>query len=443
MSLSFFEHTKEKLDVIKNYYEKWALIVSSQKCYIIECNAGMGYVKINGMDQKILGSSLIAIDLFNEIDKEKLKLFLIEKDKEIFNNLKNNILEYIKKRDLSINFGTEIELYNSDWADVIENIISQTQDGIKLFFLDPFAIQSLPWKKLLVLIEKGRSLFGYKETGIEILINWAWHTVRRKIGRYFAYKMDNSKSKGLEGELKILKKYFGPFDWKKIVDKYPLNLFQIKTKESRNQIEKLIEELVISYALNVSNYFKYVKIHSVYTRKKNRKTNILERGSLKYFLIFASNYQGSLDIIDETFKIYRDKRIFANDQETLTKFFNESNPSTDNLIPFKDRIKSLEKDIGEIYSINKKIIKFLYYRKNYDYGCYEFALFKKFKIDNDHYSINFLLKNEIISVRKRMAKTGHVGNYYYIVHPKLIDRNEYLFLDDKTYLIEKGKLIEF
>ncbi len=443
MSISFKEHTKEKLESLVNYYEEWSFIVSSQKCYIIDCNAGTGYVNIKDKNQTIFGSALIAINLFKKSYNNKLKIILIEKDIGNFNTLKKNISECILDNNLNVKIDSDIIFYNDDWANIIDDVISSTQDGIRLFFLDPFAIKSLPFHKLNSLIKHGQSFFGYKETGIEVLINWAWHTIRRKIGKYYAYKTDPLKIKGIESELEILDNFFGSVNWKEIVNKYPPNIFKAN---SRAQIELLRDELILAYVVTICKQFKYVKIHSVYARKKEKKINLVGRGTLKYFLIFASNYQGALDIIDKKFREYRDKIIFEDDQETLLKYFSNSDHKKDDelKISLEDRIRSIELELNDkLYSINKKIIKYLYYRKNYDYGCYDFALFKKFEIDPEHYSIKYLIEKGILNFRKRKDRSNQLRGYYYLSHPKLVDRKDYLFFDNKRYIFKDEKLIEF
>lgn len=61
----------------------------------------------------------------------------------------------------------------------------------------------------------------------------------------------------------------------------------------------------------------------MHSRKKDKDEYLKKRGKLKYFLIFASNYQPALDIIDAKFKEYRDKKFYTKlpkTQKTLTEF---------------------------------------------------------------------------------------------------------------------------
>ncbi len=109
-------------------------------------------------------------------------------------------------------------------------------------------------------------------------------------------------------------------------------------------------------------------------------------------------------------------------------------------------MKKLNEEAGiRIYSdaLSENIIKFLYERKNYDYGCYNFALFKKFEIDPNNPTLLFLLNKKIIGIRKKIAKSGTINWYYYLTHPVLVDRGEYLFFNDKVFKYKNNKFHEF
>ena len=231
-------------------------------------------------------------------------------------------------------------------------------------------------------------------------------------------------------------------------DKFPL--LPIKDKMTE-KIKNLRDELVLAYAIKFLDYFKYVKIHPVFERIKTKSKNIMKRGTVKYFIIFASNYYEALDIIDEKFKEYRDMKLFSIGplvQKSLSEYFSsdpeKTTPNEEEILDIQERIYLLEKELDiELFKVNKDIIEFLYERKNYDYGCYDFALHNEFKISLNHYSINYLINYGIIKTRIRIARSGYTGNYYYLVHPQLVDRREYLFFENKIYSFENGEPIEF
>jgi len=447
-NLIFAEHTKEKLESLKYYYNLWFYIVKGQKCYIIDCNAGTGYNTIKNQTKKLLGSPLLALELFKDDKKRNLTLYLVEKEQDNYEALRNNCIKYIKENDLPIISDKEILIYNLDWSSIIEDIIDNTLDGIRLFFLDPYAIKSLPWSKLLLLIKKGVSEYGYRESGIEILVNWAWHTIRRKLGKYYSYKNHKSMTKDLSAlkEIQILDDFFGPVDWKKIVDEFPNNIFKAKKDD---KIEELRDKLIIAYVKEFFKYFKYVKIHSVFSRKKTKQDHIRVRGKVKYFLIFASNYQPALKIIERPFEKYRNKMIFSTlpkSQTSLDDFASNTNEKfklkKKTKITIEDKINNLEQKLEkDLFDKSKEIIRFLYDRKHYDFGCFDFALLNEFGIKENQY-IPFLIENEIINIRQKKSRKGSILDYYYLCHPILVDRNDYLFLDDKKYLIQNGDYIK-
>lgn len=437
-NIKFPAHTQEKLDEINYYYKTWFKIVKNQKAYIVDAFAGTGYVEIGGNKKIIAGSALIAVDLFKKDDKNNLNLVFTNINIMECDKLKKNVSEYLLRNKISKDIISRIQIIEGDWSDSICNLNLSTQDGISLFLLDPYGIDSLPWSKVENLIKRGKSEFGHKESGFEVLINWAWHTIRRQIGKYFTE--ENFERKSLDN-------FFNPVAWRKIVDKYPKNIFKDNLDD---KVEELRKELLLAYIRNFFNYFKYVKIHDVFRRKKSKDIHYQERGKIVYSLIFASNYYDALDIIDIKFKQYRDTKIYSSlprGQKDLSEFIQlKSKKQTikkSEIINIDKKIKNLEEELGDnLFSKSKEIIKFLYRRKNYDYGCFDFVLFNKFKINKSSY-IPYFLKKNIIQVRNKKSKSGLVGKYYYLSHPRLIDRGEYLFFNDKRYFFTEGRFKEF
>ncbi len=452
--LQFPEHTEEKLESLKFYYNIWFDIVKRQKTYVIDTFAGTGYSIIRELNKKNLGSALLAIDLFKKDKFDNLKIILFEIDENKCNLLENNVADYISNTNIKAKIGETVIIHNCDWSTKLKDILNSTDDGIRLFCLDAENIKSLPWKTFLPLLQRGKSVFGYKESGIEILQNWAWHTIRRKLGKYFKYKIYKELNpdfvdKRTESDLKNLEKFFGPIDWRKIADKYPNNIFLVKNAD---MITKLRDELIIEYALRFFEYFKYVRIHTVYTRKITKNKGVKERGKVKYFLIFATNYREAAEkIIDVKFKEYRKKKVYIKlpeKQKSLFDFIKNNTeyekPQKIKSIKFPREMKNLERELGtELFKKTKQIISFLYRHKNQDYGCFDFVLFNEFDIDKHDSSIKFLINSKIIGIRDREAKSRkYLGLYYYLIHPSLVDRQEYLFYDDKVYVNENGKLNE-
>ncbi len=437
-NIKLYAHTQEKLDAINYYYKTWFKIVKSQKAYIIDAFAGTGYVEIENNDKKVYGSALIAVDLLKKDTNNNLNLLFTNINKTECEILGKNVIECISKKEFGKECSSRVQIIEGDWYDSFSRISMSIQDGISLFLLDPYGIDSMPWNKVEYLIKRGKSEFGYKESGFEVLINWAWHAIRRQIGKYFNEE---------DYERTSLDNFFSPLDWRNIVGKYPKNIFRDNLDI---EIEKLRERLLFAYVRSFFKYFKYVKIHDVYRRKKSKENYYKERGKVVYCLIFASNYSDALDIIDVKFKQYRDTKIYftlPKGQETLSKFvpMREEKDVKENVekININIKIKKVEEDLGDkLYSKSKEIIKFLYKRKNYDYGCIDFALLKEFNINEGTY-LPYLLRNNIIKFRSRRSKKGNVGKFYYISHPRLVDRSEYLFFNDNRYIFEEEEFKKF
>lgn len=437
-NIKFPVHTQEKLDEINYYYKTWFKIVKNQMAYIVDAFAGTGYVEIEGDDKLLPGSALLAVDLFKKDDNSNLNLVFININKKECDILRTNVSECIFKNKISREAISRIQIIEGDWSGSIRNLNLSTQGGISLFLLDPYGIDSMPWIKVENLLKRGKSEFDYKESGFEILINWAWHAIRRQIGNY--YTEENFERKSLDN-------FFNPVDWRKIVDKYPKNIFKANMDD---KVEELRKELLYTYIRNFFNYFKYVKIHDVYRRKKSKEIHYQERGKVVYSLIFASNYYDALDIIDVKFKQYRETQVYSTlpqGQKTLSEFIptkqNKKTKESVERINIDAKIKKLEEDLGDkLYIKSKEIIKFLYGRKSYDYSCVDFALYDEFNIDEDTY-IPYLLRNNIIKVRYRRSRKGIVGKYYYLSHSRLVDRGEYLFFNDKRYIFQEGQFKEF
>ena len=144
-ALKFQDHTQEKLDEINYYYKIWFKIVKRQKTYIIDTHAGTGYNIIKGT--KVKGSALLAIDLFKDDDNNNLTIYLINIDSGEYSRLTQNISEYISENNIGANIGQQIIIINKDWSEVIDEILAQTEDGIRFILLDPYAIKTFSWNK--------------------------------------------------------------------------------------------------------------------------------------------------------------------------------------------------------------------------------------------------------------------------------------------------------
>ncbi len=437
--LKFKEHTKEKLEEINYYYKIWFKIVKRQKSYIIDAYAGTGYDYIGS--EKVLGSALLAVDLFKADILKNLKIILIQINTDEYDLLERNVSDFIEKNNLNISLNKDIKIHKEDWALIIDKIIDNTKDGISLFLLDPYGNKSIPWNKLKVLVSQGKNEFGYKESGIELLINWSWHAIRRLIGKYFKDRLNHTKEE--RKELENLDNFFGSIKWKQIVNKYDPIIFDTRNDK---QIRKLGDELVLEYVKPFYEFFRYICIHPIYARVKIKEKWFKKRGKIVYYLIFTSNYIDAPKIIGNKFKEYINKKYYLpKNQGDLSKFLGKTTliKSSTKRITINDKIKNLQNELKAKLSNNSiAILKFLYRRRSQDYGCFDFALYKEFNIDEFDSELNFLLNNNILKERERRFKSGGVGKYYYLFHRKLVNRNDYLYFNEKIFLFKNGKYIE-
>ncbi len=438
--LKFPLHTQEKLEIIEYYYKIWFKIVNKrQKAYIIDTHAGTGYNEIYGSSEKRPGSAILAVNLFKEKGKHEFKIFLNQKNKEQFNLLEKNIKDHIQEQNIAAKVHEDIFFFQDDWKDVINEIFDKTRDGIRFCFIDPTGIKTVPWNEVEKVLKEGKDEFNNKESGFEVLINWAWHKIVRDLGIYYKAKAAG-KLNDVGPLLVNLNNFFGPASWREIAIKYPNNIF-INNQE--DLIENLSNDLLMEYSKNIFNYFNYISIHPIHYRKKSGTPNVKYKGKVKYFLFFATNYREAYEIIDYKFNESRGVEIFREGLDTQPSILNWCKEEDDNKpiiqqekpLTIDKKIELLENELNiELYENNKLIIKHLYRRKNYDYGIFEIFLYREFIIKEAECSLSYLKGFGIIDVKKKRAKkTGNVFKYWYLTHPLLVDRFQYLFLNGIKY----------
>ena len=438
--LKFPLHTQEKLDIIEYYYKVWFRIVNKrQNAYIIDTHAGTGFNQIDGSPKKRLGSAIIAINLFKKKGKYEFKVFLNQKNKEQFSLLKNNIKKYIQEHKIEAMIQEDIIFFQDDWKNIINEILARTRDGIRFCFIDPTGIKTVPWIEIEKTIREGKDEFNNKESGFEVLLNWAWHKIVRDLGIYYKAKA-TGKLNEAEPFFSNLNNFFGPVDWREIASKYPNNIFD---NNREDLITELSNDLLMEYSKNIHYYFNYISIHPVHYRKKSETPNIKYKGKVKYFLILATNYREAYEIIDYKFIESRGVKIFREGTQIQHSILEWCPKKDENMhiiqqekpLTIDEKIELLEKELNiELDENNKLIIKHLYHRKSYDYGNYERFICIDSGIEKDQFSLIYLKDNNIIDVKKRRAKSsGRLHNFWYLTHPFLVDRNQYLFLNGLKY----------
>ncbi|MBD3214691.1 MAG: three-Cys-motif partner protein TcmP [Candidatus Lokiarchaeota archaeon] len=444
--LKFDEHTEEKLETINYYYKTWFGIVKRQQTNIIDAYAGTGYNEIRGKSTKRKpGSALLAVDLFRYDDLDNLNLIFINKDPQETDILRENITEYIRNSRIEPNVISRVTIYQKDWSKIIDTVIDETRDSIRLFLLDPYGAKSLPWVKVKKIAEEAKSKYGYKESGTEILINWAWHTLRRLLGKYYKSKRESTINHYTEVD--NLDSFFGGDNWKNIADKYPDNIF---SKEDKNpsDIRRLMEGLVFHYAKKLFEFFRYICIHPVYARIQTNHRDWKKRGEIVYYIIFASNYHDAPNIISTKFKEYITKKIYLpKTQKNLDKYLQSKKKRLNThhqRVTINIKIRRMEEHLQKrLTNTQKRIIKSFYKRKNQDYGCYEFYLLNEIGFGKDDKEFQELMKDGIIATRQKEFRTSNgSGQYLYLKHKDLVNRQNFLFFNEKIYKFDTGELSE-
>ena len=202
------EHSKAKLSLLKNYATTWMRKVTLgtmyKKCAIIDTFAGAGYYE-DGSE----GSPIIliksAIDYCiqssssKNINFDNIFLVFVEKDKDIFNKLKENI-ETLVEQELKIDEYNVLEKYekvniyitNNDFETFINTLLTEVDSIIPtLMFIDPFGYKVLSFDNISKLIEQ----YDY----CELLINFMYE----EINRFFLAESN-------EKLVNTLKDFYGP-----------------------------------------------------------------------------------------------------------------------------------------------------------------------------------------------------------------------------------------
>ena len=128
-------------------------------------------------------------------------------------------------------------------------------------------------------------------------------------------------------------------------------------------------------------------------------------------------------------------------QTSLEEFTGQKSEKKINSTPYtiNNKISDLEDKLKISFSeLQKRMIKYLHNRPNYDYGCYEFAFLKELNCEKTNKELESLFEKKIIRVREKKSKAQVTYDFYYLSHPKLVNRNNYLYFKDEIFLY-KGK----
>lgn len=202
-------HTERKFDILEKYLNAWADIIASwykkknwaswQTPYYIDCFSGRGMYHRNTNLNSVNGSPLIAIDILlkkKELYEEKFKIRInpkcrfIEKVPRFANDLKKFTEPFQNKLD--------IKIFQSDFNDVIGDIIKETGSSPAFFFVDAGGIKELRKESVEKIVTKPGAR--------DILLNYIVDGQLRIGGLAQSIFDGNYKGKQFEGAFKTIER---------------------------------------------------------------------------------------------------------------------------------------------------------------------------------------------------------------------------------------------
>jgi three-Cys-motif partner protein len=259
--------SKIKDNILTKYIEPYLNKIKQLNRPIVIVDGFAGPGKFNDGSE---GSPLIICRRINE-EKERLKRnipiigIFIDKKKQYYTELKNNLQEYI---DNKIAF-----VFHEDFGNLVGEIIELVKDSSVLFYLDPFGIKGIEFKKLKNIFERVHI------ASTEVLMNFNYSSFVRQAGNW---NIDDSAEK-IEKKVRMAKldnakNVMGGDYWLDIV---------IDPRLFSTERELAVVE---AYKEKYKNYFKYVCSCPV----KEKDQNVA-----KYHLIFTSRHFDALDLMND------------------------------------------------------------------------------------------------------------------------------------------------
>ncbi|MCX7911035.1 MAG: three-Cys-motif partner protein TcmP [Endomicrobia bacterium] len=397
--------TKTKLQILRKCFDVWITIWNKQnwidnELYVIDLFAGRGKYLDN--QKEVSGSPLIFLEvIFNKIEKlktknHKIKIFLVEKAKINFKELKNNLEDFISK-NRELKEIVSVIYFNSDCNEAIENIIKDLKNTTKapcFIFIDPTGLQI---KKET--LEKIVELKNPKD----ILLNYILEGVRRTSG-VLKKKVNSEKNLTIRDlkTVETLKEFIGDDE----------NLINLNDREMLGYYVKIF----------TSNGLKVVGYDMKYS----------DRNDILYYLLFASRKLSITNIVKDIFSKQKEEMLGTTlfggkefyKKEIFSVSFNEFS-----IIERKSLLYKTEVEYGD-WTINHIIGC----KHGCKFPCYAMMMAKKFG----------WVKNYEDWRRPRITK-----NYFDILEkeiPKYKNQIDFVHLcfmtDPFMYDIERGTLIE-
>lgn len=271
-------HTRTKLEIFRKYSYVWLTIWNkndrfANNWYYIDLFAGRGSYTYKG--ESVYGSPLIFLEQINnkltgtasKLRKEiKINIFLVEKNKENFNYLENNINSFMDKHYI-LKDVVRIYTFNDDCNIAIDKILNNITNDSRnplLAIIDPYGIKikAATTKKIV-------SLKNPKE----IFFNYILEGVRRVAG---VEKKSHLKDSLTEKEISTIETFYDFMGSSKdTIDKDDIDI-----------LTDFVEEIFLERQLKVIAYdMKYS-----------------DRRDVLYYLLCATRRGSIKDIIKKIFK---------------------------------------------------------------------------------------------------------------------------------------------
>ncbi|MEQ8190071.1 MAG: three-Cys-motif partner protein TcmP [Candidatus Eremiobacterota bacterium] len=271
-------HTRTKLEIFRKYSYVWLTIwnkknLFANQWYYIDLFAGRGNHTYRG--EVVYGSPLIFLEQINnkltstssKLRKEiKINIFLVEKNKENFNYLENNINSFMNEHSI-LKDCVKIYTFNDDCNiaidNILENIINDPRNPL-LAIIDPYGIKiKATTTKKIVLLKNPK----------EIFFNYILEGVRRVAG---VEKKSHLKDSLTEKEISTIETFYDFMGRSKdTIDKDDIDI-----------LTDFVEEIFLGRQLKVIAYdMKY-----------------FDRKDVLYYLLFATKKGNIKDIIRKIFK---------------------------------------------------------------------------------------------------------------------------------------------
>ncbi len=277
-------HTKRKLEILKEYLNKWATIIFAQylnhqkqwakTAYYIDCYAGRGMYHNNGIMDSINGSPLIALEYAKSLYLKhsgtvKLNCIFVEKNKKSVKELENFCEPYRKF--------VNIDLILGDINIEIGNIIEKIKYRPVLFFIDPWGPKEIKKETIKQIVSRG------EKSPNDLILNYICGTSR--VLAYVKKLISNNGNK--EKIEKLLNSVKSLHEIESLTDSF--------SKKDKDLMLMIIKEIFADSKLN------QLSVYQMLRPNKNETS---------YFLLFASRCPSAKKIIDHIFK-NKDKSTYT------------------------------------------------------------------------------------------------------------------------------------